>query len=75
MASKNKPETKNEEEKPVEPKTTSKFDWESELNSLDIPQYKKDGFRYYIYKNNINIKSKTEFTRKLNDYGKRNAGA
>lgn len=66
---------KNEtEEKTVEPKTTPSYDWESELKNVEIADYIKDSFRYYINKNNINIKNKTELNRKLKDFDKRNAG-
>lgn len=65
---------KEKEEKKEKPKTIPKFDWESELNNQEIPEHKKDSFRYYINVNNINITSKTDLDKKLKEFEKRNAG-
>lgn len=66
--------SKKKEEKEEKPKTTPDYDWESELNDLEIPNYVKNSFRYYINKNNIKIKNKTDFNKKLKDFDNLNAG-
>ena len=55
-------------------KTNSNFDLDSELTDYPCSRMLKEGFKSYIESKNITIRSKSDFTKKFNDYLKMNIG-
>ena len=55
-------------------KTTSNFDLNSELKDYPCSRMLKEGFKAYLESKNITIRSKSDFTKKFNDYLKMNIG-
>ena len=51
------------------------YDFESQLNEMEIPDSLKAGFKYYLNINNITIKSENDLKRELTKFEKLNAGA
>ncbi len=51
------------------------YDFQSQLNEMEIPDSLKAGFKYYINMNNITIKSENDLKRELTKFEKLNAGA
>ena len=68
--------TKKKEDDEVEKtsKTKSNFDLDSELTDYPCSTMLKRGFKSYIESKNITIRSKSDFTKKFNDYLKMNIG-
>jgi len=60
-----------------EPKTETKnnYDFQSQLNEMEIPASLKAGFKYYVINNNITIKSENDFEKEFTKFKQTNAGA
>ena len=65
MAAKKKKETKDK---------APPFDYETILNTMEIPSMLKAGFRYYVKVNNVEIKSENDLKNLLQKFEVMNAG-
>ena len=44
------------------------YDFHDDLNEMEIPDYMKKGFTYHLNTNEIPIKSKSDLTKKYNEF-------
>ena len=66
---------KTDEKSETKTETKNNYDFQSQLNEMEIPDSLKAGFKYYININNITIKSENDLKRELTKFEKLNAGA
>lgn len=69
---------KNEKKKePLKEEIKQKvYDYEQDLESMEIPQHIKKGFKYFLrFNKNNEVKDKKDFDKKYDEFMNQNAGA